>query len=304
VPVRKVKIGWSALLCIANAFLISTCATKRENPAPLGFIAADSTITYTQTIAPMISAYCGACHIAHALGGVSFTSYENVIAHLDRIIARTQSGTMPPYGYAGLSPLQEDTILMWKAGGSKRGTTVTPPVVVKDSAINYAMNIAPMLADRCGACHISDSKGGVSFATYADVIAVIDRIIIRAQSGTMPPSGFLPLTAGQIDTLTVWRASGLPQGSGTPVPAVPIDSSITYTLNVRHLMTGHCSDCHIGDNEGNLSLATYADVKANIDFIIGRVESGTMPPPGSDFSLLTKTQIDTLKIWRVSGERQ
>jgi mono/diheme cytochrome c family protein len=296
------------LLSITIAILIVaallTCARKRENPASLGYIPADSIITYSQNIAPMLSAFCGACHIVNSFGGVNFATYDNVVARIDRIIARTQSGTMPPSGYKGLSPLQVDTLLMWKAGGTVLGATLPPPVIPKDSGITYAMNIAPMLADRCGACHISDTKGGVSFATYANVISLIDRIIIRAQSGTMPPSGYLPLSSGQVDTLKIWQASGLIQGSGTPPPAVPIDTTITYSLNVNPLIIRHCSDCHIGDAEGNLSLGTYADVKSHIDLVIARTEAGTMPPPGSDFSLMTMQEVDTLKIWKVSGERQ
>jgi len=302
---RNVKIVSTAIVSATIvAAVFHSCAKKRELPAPLGNISMDSVITYAQNVAPMLSAYCGACHISRAFGGVSFNSYENVITHIDRIIVRTQNGTMPPNGYTALSPLQADTLLMWKAGGLRRGASVTPPVIVADTSITYVKNIAPMLADRCGACHISDSKGGVSLATYADVSAALGRIIIRAQSGTMPPSGYIPLTAGQIDTLKIWQAGGLTQGAGTPPQIVPVDSSITYTLNVRPLMAGHCADCHIGDAEGNLSLATYADVKSHIDLIIGRTEAGTMPPPGSDYSLLTKSEVETLKIWRVSGERQ
>jgi hypothetical protein len=298
------SIAAAIIAMVIVAALLQTCAKKRENPSPLGYVSADSVISYEQYIAPMISAYCGACHISHSLGGVNFAAYDSVKRHIDRIIARTRYGTMPPSGYTTLSPMQVDTLLMWQAGGFTRGTVSLPPVIAIDSSITYAMNIAPMLVDRCGACHISDSKGGALFATYASVSALVNRIIIRAQSHTMPPSGYLPLTAGQLDTLKIWQASGLVQGTGTPPPAVPVDSSITYTLHINPLMMGHCADCHIGDMEGNVSLATYADVKTHIDHVIGRTEAGTMPPAGSDYTLLSKGQVDTLKIWRVSGERQ
>jgi mono/diheme cytochrome c family protein len=177
--------------------------------------------------------------------------------------------------------------------------------ITGDSSITYVKSIAPMIASRCGACHISAAQGGMSFAAYADVAATIDRIIIRAENGTMPPSGYLPLTVAQIDTLKKWRAHGKIQGSGTPAPVVPIDTTITYAQHISRLMTAHCGDCHIGeDQSGGVSLAAYADVVAAIDRIIGRTEAGTMPPASSDYAPLTKPQVDTLKIWKASGERQ
>jgi mono/diheme cytochrome c family protein len=174
-----------------------------------------------------------------------------------------------------------------------------------DTSITYVRAIAPMISARCGACHVSDAQGGVSFASYAEVRSLIDRIIIRAGNGSMPPAGYLLLTAAQIDTLKKWRANGKIQGTGSVSPDVPVDSTITYSLHIGRLIANHCGDCHIGDDiSGGVSLAAYSSVASVIDRIIGRIEAGTMPPPTGDYPPLTKSQVDTFKIWRVSGKKQ
>ena len=82
-----------------------------------------------------------------------------------------------------------------------------------DTTITYALHIAPMLAAHCSACHISIVSGGADFSTYDNVKSLIERIIVRTEAGTMPPqgSGMALLTAAQVDTLKIWKASGVRQ---------------------------------------------------------------------------------------------
>jgi hypothetical protein len=70
-----------------------------------------------------------------------------------------------------------------------------------------------MLAAHCSACHISIVSGGADFSTYDNVKSLIERIIVRTEAGTMPPqgSGMALLTAAQVDTLKIWKASGVRQ---------------------------------------------------------------------------------------------
>lgn len=101
-------------------FLLASCGAKKETPAPTAPATIDTTITYTNAVAPMISSHCGICHIDIVSGGVSFDSYSNVVAHIDRMIARTSAGTMPPAGHAPLSASQVDTLRIWRASGEKQ----------------------------------------------------------------------------------------------------------------------------------------------------------------------------------------
>jgi len=102
-------------LCIGCAII--SCGTKNEPLSSNSHI--DTTITYTANIAPLISAHCGSCHISITSGGVNFSTYDSVVAHIDRIIARTSAGTMPLTG-THLTTGQIDTLKTWQASGEKQ----------------------------------------------------------------------------------------------------------------------------------------------------------------------------------------
>ena len=91
---------------------------------------------------------------------------------------------------------------------------IIPDDTIKaDTTITYSAHIAPLLQAHCGSCHIGTVvQGGADFSTYAGVTALIDRIIIRTGGGTMPPAGSgTPLSGSQVDTLKIWRFSGVRQ---------------------------------------------------------------------------------------------
>jgi hypothetical protein len=91
---------------------------------------------------------------------------------------------------------------------------IVPDTTVRtDTTITYTLHIAPLLAAHCSACHIGIASGGADFSTYDHVKSLIDRIIVRTGNGTMPPqgSGMALLTAPQVDTLKIWKASGVKQ---------------------------------------------------------------------------------------------
>ncbi|MBN1129171.1 MAG: cytochrome c [Chitinispirillaceae bacterium] len=85
--------------------------------------------------------------------------------------------------------------------------------VDRDTTITYSAHIAPLLQSHCGSCHIDGIvQGGADFSTYANVTSLIDRIIFRTGSGTMPPAGGgTPLSNSQVDTLKIWKVSGVRQ---------------------------------------------------------------------------------------------
>jgi hypothetical protein len=110
-----------------------------------------------------------------------------------------------------INPLSTLLLALLFAGcGAKRENPAPLTITTIDTSITYTSAIAPMLFANCGACHIANTQSRPSFANYFDVIAKIDRIIVRAQAGTMPPagSGYSTLSSSQVDTLKIWRASG------------------------------------------------------------------------------------------------
>ena len=105
------------------------------------------------------------------------------------------------------------------------------PEASSSAAPQYATQIAPLLAARCGACHDADHaeadlvlttpaglrRGGASGRAFLPGAAAESLLIQRLSAGEMPPEG-PPLTADEIDLLRRWIDAGavLPDDSGVP----------------------------------------------------------------------------------------
>ncbi len=66
-------------------------------------------------------------------------------------------------------------------------------------------------------------------------------------------------------------------------PAGVPANNVTYTKDIKPLITEHCISCHRPNNHPRLDLGSYAQVKAASEQkgLIGRVLSGAMPPSGA-----------------------
>jgi len=96
--------------------------------------------------------------------------------------------------------------------------------------------------------------------------------------------------------------SGSDDDPGTPPP---VNNDITYSKNVKAIIDGRCISCHSSPPTSNapMSLTTYTSVRNSVtnQDLIGQVESGAMPPSGSD---LTSAQIQTIKDWQTGGFKE
>lgn len=82
----------------------------------------------------------------------------------------------------------------------------------------------------------------------------------------------------------------------------PVGNDITYSSTIKDIIDGNCLDCHTAppQNGASISLINLEDVRdavLNRD-LIGKVESGSMPPVG-DF--LTASEVQALKDWQSGG---
>jgi mono/diheme cytochrome c family protein len=84
----------------------------------------------------------------------------------------------------------------------------------------------------------------------------------------------------------------------------PVDP-VTYSGTVKAIIDGNCLGCHTNPpvNSAPMPLTTYDNVKDAVSNrgLIGRVESGTMPPVGDD---LTSAQIKSIKDWQTGGFKE
>jgi len=79
-------------------------------------------------------------------------------------------------------------------------------------------------------------------------------------------------------------------------------NDVTYTATIKVIIDDNCLNCHIDPpvNGASMSLISLENVREavmNRD-LIGRVESGSMPPVG-DF--LAATEVQALKDWQSGG---
>jgi len=86
----------------------------------------------------------------------------------------------------------------------------------------YTKDIAPLLAERCGMCHVSGGSAPFSLLTYAEAkrhatdIATVTRMRYmppwKADPDNGPFVGQHPLTDAEIDRIQQWVAGGAPRG--------------------------------------------------------------------------------------------
>ena len=99
-----------------------------------------------------------------------------------------------------------------------------------NTAITFTKDIAPILQEKCQACHRPDSMAPMSLVTYEDVRpwakAIRERVITRQ----MPPwhidktvgiqkfKNDRSLSNAQIDTIVKWVDAGVPKGDPKDMP--------------------------------------------------------------------------------------
>ena len=175
----------------------------------------------------------------------------------------------------------------------KQGTTpqpgTTPPA--GEGGISFSRQIAPLLASKCGSCHVDDDKGKVSMANYAalmrgsptDGIIVMpgkgqgSRVIEVIESGDMPRGGGR-VSRAELALLTKWIDEGakydapnpnlplrqLARAAGRqPQPMVTIqkptgNETVSFSLDVAPVLSAQCMGCHGTQNpRADFSLATF-----------------------------------------------
>jgi uncharacterized membrane protein len=81
----------------------------------------------------------------------------------------------------------------------------------------------------------------------------------------------------------------------------PTPSGITYTANVRSIITNNCTNCHgSSPTQGApFSLTTYNQVRNRVDAIISRINNGSNPMPPS--GLMSSGNRNTIQQWKDDG---
>ena len=200
-----------------------------------------------------------------------------------------------------------------------------PKDAPKSDEISFTKQIAPILVGRCNNCHIRNTRGGFSMATFAslkkgppDSGAVFtpgkgegSRLIDVLQSGDMPRNGG-PLKPEEIALISKWIDAGakfdgsdenaqiaasVPETNQPQQPALQVTQasgkeSVQFVRDLAPIVVSTCIDCHGGmQPAGRLNLTTFAGLLRGGD-------SGQIVSPGKPAeSLLVK------KLKGMAGQR-
>jgi len=192
--------------------------------------------------------------------------------------------------------------------------------------ISFVHQLAPLLVQKCGKCHVSSNKGMFSMATYTAMMRGVkgatvvsagkgkdSRIVEVIESGDMPRGGG-SVSAAELAMLVRWIDQGAKfdgrnpaqslatMSPNSPLKGDPIEKldvafatakdTIHFARDIAPVLADHCLECHgTQQSSGGLQLS---DIKA----LLKGGNSGLAVMPGKpDESLLIK------KLKGTAGER-
>lgn len=159
---------------------------------------------------------------------------------------------------------------------------------------SFTKVVAPILANRCGRCHVADNKGKFSMATYTALMkgppegvvifagdVVGSRLIETIESGDMPRGGGR-MTPTELAALKGWIQAGAKfdgsdpdapiDGKSMPTPAPTAtrpstrmatgNESVSFAKDVAPLLIANCQGCHLeaARTRGGLRMDTFAQL--------------------------------------------
>lgn len=74
-------------------------------------------------------------------------------------------------------------------------------------------------------------------------------------------------------------------------------TNITYTKDIKPIMSNNCTGCHSSNGGQEPYLDNYQDVKNSIEAVLSDMNNGTMPPDGP----LPSSTISVVQTWKDSG---
>ncbi|MBW7998246.1 MAG: T9SS type A sorting domain-containing protein [Candidatus Glassbacteria bacterium] len=242
-------------------------------------IAQDETTGYREMMKDVFDPVCLDCHNSALTGSarngapssVNWDTYTLAAVNASNGNTRAQAGTMPPVSSGkSLSATQQATFQAWIDDSTALGTVV-----------DYQDMRDLVFVPVCMICHsstVSNRNGAPSTVNWDTYAAARTKAVsgnLRAQAGTMPPSG--PLTAARKAAFQDWLWLDTPSGD-----------SVDYATLSDSLFTPSCILCHDSNKSGSGRLGapdgvdfdTYGGTLANRYILNNRVQTATSSPHG------------------------
>jgi len=166
-----------------------------------------------------------------------------------------------------------------------------------NTGVSFTMDVAPLLVANCAACHIRESRGGLSLANFEALSrgsengtvlfpgdGMASRLYEVLDTGDMPRGGNR-LPDEVLATIRTWIDQGAkfdgpdpsvaiaemaaPSGTPSTTPSIvkPTGTeTISFGSDIAGIFVEHCSECHGGNNpRANLSFDTFTRMLAGSD---------------------------------------
>jgi cytochrome b subunit of formate dehydrogenase/mono/diheme cytochrome c family protein len=266
-----------------------------------------SAVDWNTVVEPMLTAKCGACHGASALGGLDLSTYEGALAggvsgpavvpgepDTSYLLIVQQAGGHP----GQLSDSEIQTILAWIEAGapeSLAGAETPEEPGEEGESVAYSNTIGPLFENQCGACHGTTALGGLNLITYGDAMAggengpVIipgdpdDSSLVQIQQAGGHPGQF---NESDLQQVIDWIAAGAPENPTTSEPTPPPSGGpLNYERDALPVFTERCGACHGTSASGGLNLLIYASAMA------GGNRGLSILPGDAEGSLLVRIQL-------------
>ena len=178
-----------------------------------------------------------------------------------------------------------------------------------DRSVSFVSDVAPMLIEKCGRCHIQGARGNFAMPSFATLMKgppvgvvvfpgdpVASRLVETIESGDMPRGGGR-VSAEQLTALKSWIAQGAkfdgpaadapldslvtagpPANAQTPMvtaKAATGSETVSFASQIAPLLIDNCTGCHIDamNDRGGLRMDTLAQLLRGGD-------SGAVVAPG------------------------
>jgi len=176
--------------------------------------------------------------------------------------------------------------------------------------VSFQNAIAPLLANKCGRCHVSQSSGGVQFVSATDLSALVfpgdpvrSYLYEIVENDTMP-QGNNKLTADEKSLLKLWIEQGgkldpgqadfdlrtvaatppAAAGDSPEIPRATEADTVFFSRDIAPLLVASCQGCHLQTNQVRNGLSMD-----NFTRLLQGGGAGPLLVPGNpDDSLLIK----------------